>query len=67
MNNCVFDNGKKCIALSEKHCEGCKFYKTEEELNKARQKAKERIRSLPISVHSYIALKYYGGLLLDND
>ena len=33
-NECYFDAGKRCRALTCKECEGCKFRKTEEEFER---------------------------------
>ena len=59
MNDCAFNNGKKCSALTKKQCKGCRFKKTTEELNEGRQKAKERIRKLPLDIRLHITRKYY--------
>ena len=59
MYNCVFDDGERCSALKEKCCEGCRFRKTEEELIEGREKAKERVETLPINFKMYILNKYY--------
>ena len=59
MNDCVFNHGKKCEALTEKNCEGCCFRKTRAELAKGRAKASERIESLPPEEQKHILLKYY--------
>lgn len=45
---CVFDKGNdKCSALTAKMCAGCRFRKTKRELDAGRQKAIERIGTLP--------------------
>jgi hypothetical protein len=60
MKECAFDNGAtKCKALSEKKCEGCRFYKTIDQVFAGRQKAEKRIRSLPPTAQAYIKRKYY--------
>ena len=59
MNKCAFDRDGMCTALSEKQCVGCRFRKTEEELKEGRQKATERLISLPQSTQIRIARKYY--------
>lgn len=59
MNKCAFDVEKRCSALKEKCCEGCHFRKTNEELIKGREKAKERVDSLPKSLKEHILIKYY--------
>ena len=58
MEKCVFDMGDKCKALNEKKCVGCRFRKTEEELNASREKAKERLESFPYAVKMHIKHKY---------
>lgn len=60
MENCYFDRGEKCSALTEKKCKGCRFRKTEEEFKHGRKKAMIRIRSLPSEQQLYILGKYYG-------
>ena len=59
MNTCAFDEANKCSALKEKQCKGCNFYKTTEELIESRQKATERIRTLPKTKQAHIKHKYY--------
>ena len=59
MENCAFNNGDTCMALTYKQCEGCSFYKTREEVDAGRKKAKERIDKLPNEVHNHISRKYY--------
>ena len=59
MNNCVFDRDGTCVALNEKQCVACSFRKTEQELNEGRQKATDRLISLPKSTQIHIARKYY--------
>ena len=46
-SNCVFDRGHKCVALTERKCVKCPFYKTKEELDAGRKIAFERIKDLP--------------------
>ena len=59
MSICAFDKGEECKALKEKNCKGCPFFKTEEELERGRQKALARIRSLPKAVSRRLYRKYY--------
>lgn len=59
MSICAFDRGQKCSALIEKQCIGCAFYKTEQEVKESRQKAKNRIKKLPILTQEHISRKYY--------
>ena len=58
MNNCAFERGKQCIALREKKCLLCPFYKTEEQLEEGRKKARNRIRHLPEGKQKIIKTKY---------
>lgn len=60
MENCVFNKGRKCLALSTKKCENCTFRKTEAELKAGREKARERLESLPKDQYDAIMKKYYG-------
>ena len=60
MSNCVFDRGRKCSALTPKKCKNCSFRKTEAELNAGREKARERLESLPQAQYDAIMRKYYG-------
>ena len=55
---CVFDKGTCCMALSEKQCHGCSFYKTPQQLTEGRKKADERIASLPAEQQTHIRFKY---------
>ena len=50
-----------CKILKVKKCEGCGFYKTEEQFKNDRLKANDRIRSLDGDYMSYIMAKYYSG------
>lgn len=59
MNKCAFDREDHCTALNAKQCKGCHFYKTEYELKEGRQKALDRLSSLPKSKQIRIARKYY--------
>lgn len=67
MNYCAFDLDNKCAALSKKQCVGCRFRKTEQELNDGRQKAIDRISNLPRSKQIHISRKYYDMNWNDND
>lgn len=55
---CAFDRGTLCTALSEKKCRKCSFCKTQEELDEGRERAEDRIMSLPDDVQDRIAKKY---------
>ena len=56
---CAFDRGRKCVALTEKYCDFCRFRKTAEELEAGRQRAAELASRLPADQRKYIKLKYY--------
>lgn len=60
MNDCVFEKGRSCTALRHKECNNCTFRKTKEELIEGRQKALDRVRTLPEIKRLYINIKYYG-------
>ena len=55
---CAFDKGTFCAVLTEKKCHGCSFRKTHEELDAGREKADDRIASLPEEQQEYIRRKY---------
>jgi hypothetical protein len=62
MDKCAFDFGKRrCYALNVKKCEGCRFFKTEEELKAGREKATDRLMTLDRKFLNDINRKYYGG------
>jgi hypothetical protein len=50
MGKCFADNLEtgKCDALKVKECDGCSFYKTEQQITKERCKADERLKKLGI-------------------
>ena len=61
-NDCVFyrvTNKIECAALRSRECGGCKFRKTEGELEAGRQKATKRLKRLPPRIFNGIMLKYY--------
>ena len=58
---CYYAQGKKCSVLTRKHCEGCSFRKTYLEVVRDREKAKERIASLPLAQLIHIVDRYYSG------
>lgn len=61
-NDCAFytvTNKVECTALSDRHCKGCAFRKTEEELIEGRRKATQRLSRLPHDKFNKIMLKYY--------
>ena len=37
---CAFDRIDKCVALKEKQCKGCTYYKTADQLSADREKIK---------------------------
>lgn len=51
---CAMDNGRQCRGLVEKHCDGCKFYKTKAQLDKERRSTLARLRTLPSEQQDYI-------------
>lgn len=55
---CAFDRIYQCAALTHKECVGCRFRKTQEELDEGRERAEDRIMSLPDDVQDRIAKKY---------
>ena len=57
--DCVFEHGSKCVALTQKCCEGCRFRKTQKEVDERRKRTKKRINSLPEETQAYIRNKYY--------
>jgi hypothetical protein len=65
MIKCAFDRDDFCIALREKSCLHCSFYKTEESLKEGRVKAEERISSLPLETRTHIFRKYNKGRVSD--
>lgn len=61
INECAFKmNEYRCAALSVKDCAGCVFFKTEEELDRGREKAADRIDKLPEDQQDHIRQKYKG-------
>lgn len=61
-NDCVFYRAitnVECAALRSRECRGCKFRKTEEELEEGRRKATKRLKRLPHRKFNEIMLKYY--------
>lgn len=56
---CVFDkDAYTCAALTHKQCTGCRFRKTLEQLDDGRERAEDRISTLPDEVQDKIAKKY---------
>jgi hypothetical protein len=63
MNKCFADLGS-CKILKIKKCQGCKFYKTEEQLENERKKSFKRLKSLDKLTRINIAEKYkIGGIV----
>jgi hypothetical protein len=60
MRECVFDKGKKCVALVTRKCEKCSFRKTKEELIEGRKYAKALLERLPEEQRKAIDDKYHG-------
>lgn len=58
MDKCVFNFGKKCFALTKKNCSECSFRKTEKELEEGQEKARARLKTLPIEQREHIRAKY---------
>ena len=56
---CAFYRDKTCAALKQKKCKGCRFFKTEEQLEEGRNRAKERVMKLPMEQRLHIASMYY--------
>lgn len=59
--DCAFEKVGGCIALKDKQCFCCHFFKTREELEEGRDKARLRINELPPEEKIYISRKYYEG------
>ena len=55
---CAFDKGETCDALIAKECSGCRFFKTQDELDRGRERADDRIASLPEDLRDKILKKY---------
>ena len=59
---CVFDLGEKCYALNEKKCQGCNFFKTRQQLDAGRAKAKKLLNEkYGFKERAAICHKYYSG------
>lgn len=55
---CAFDRGEYCDALVARECNGCSFCKTQDELDRGRERADDRIDTLPEDVKDKISKKY---------
>lgn len=65
MIKCAFDMDEICIALREKSCSNCSFYKSEAKLKEGRRKADERIEHLPLETKTRIFRTYNKGRVSD--
>jgi hypothetical protein len=59
MENCVFDCGKTCSALTKKKCGKCSMRKTKAELEAGRARAMDRLETLPPEQYDTIMRKYH--------
>ncbi len=55
---CAFNKNSGCSALHREDCEGCTFFKTQEQLSAGRAKAAEMIAALPEGKQMYFRAKY---------
>lgn len=58
MLKCAFDRGDECSVLEFKKCQGCRFFKTDEQVKKSREKSEARISALPATTRRRILNKY---------
>lgn len=58
MIDCAFERGNCCMALKEKNCRCCPFWKSKAQLEDGRKKARNRIRRLPEVKQKHIKEKY---------
>lgn len=58
MVDCYFKRGRKCAVLTRSVCKGCSFRKTAKELIDGRDKALDRLMSLPSEERNYYMRKY---------
>ncbi len=58
---CFASKNGKCIALKDRECYCCPFYKTVAEYGKSCGAAFARLAGLPDEQQDYIAAQYYGG------
>ena len=61
MEKCFADKDSYCSALNKKKCEGCNFFRTEEDLEESKNRAMKRIDSLSKTTQDYIYGKYFKG------
>jgi hypothetical protein len=59
MKDCFAYKKNSCIALKEKQCEECDFYKTKVQYLLDQEKALARIHSLDAKKQKHILEKYY--------
>lgn len=56
--DCFAFRQKDCRILLQKHCENCKFYKTQERIAKEEEKTEERIRNIyGVSVKNFLEIE----------
>ncbi len=58
---CFASKNGDCVALKERDCYGCPFYKTVAEHRKSCGAAFARLAGLPYELQDYIAAQYYNG------
>lgn len=51
MEKCFADKGKTCVALNEKNCNGCGFYKTKSDLVDAQRYSCAKLLSTGLLCH----------------
>ena len=59
MAECAFDRQDHCCALERRHCAGCVFKKTREELDASRARAEARLATLSQDTRDKIRLVYH--------
>lgn len=58
MMDCIFQFDGQCKALIRKDCDGCRFYKTERQLDLEQKSTEERLERLKLA--DGVRAKYYG-------
>ena len=58
-DNCVFERGDRCSALTKKDCANCAFRKTAEEHEASAKSARKRIFGLDDERREHIVKTYY--------
>lgn len=61
MDKCFADNGSKCTVLRTKNCEGCRFFKTQQQVEESEKNAMNRIESLDRHMRNNITNVYFLG------